>query len=352
MPTKRSQWRPCHRPGTAVPCDTDVSGTGGQSPPGSVDQSYCSLYLRTILRAITFRISVTTNSIMPRAKAARVLALSNSWSPVSRVTICTVTVVTESSGLAVRLAARPAAITTIMVSPMAREAASRMPPIMPGRAAGKITFFMVSDWVAPSAREPSRRVWGTALITSSDNDETNGIIMTPITRPAASALWDEASRPILSARSRMNGATVRAAKKPYTTVGTPASISSSGLITARAGLVAYSDRYTADSKPTGTATSSAMAEISKVPVNSGIIPKAPSEPTWSARRAVWGLQDVPNRNSVMGTLPKNRKVSKITEKTIPTVVRTATAAQTKKIHRKVRSTFSRALMWGCTRVQA
>src|SRR5690606_313073 len=114
----------------------------------------------------------------------------------------------------------------------------------------------------------------------------------------------------------------------------------------------YSDRYTADSKPTGTATSSAMAEIRKVPVKRRMIPKAPSEPTWSARRAVRGLQDVPSRKEEDGSLTTNRKVTKIQEKPIPTGVRTATAAQTKKIHRKVRSTFSRALMWGCTRVQA
>ena len=107
-----------------------------------------------------------------------------------------------------------AAMTTIMVSPMARETASRIPPMMPGSAAGKITFFMVSDWVAPSAREPSRMAWGTALITSSDREDTNGMIMMPITAPAARALWLDASIPMDAARSLINGATVRAAKKP------------------------------------------------------------------------------------------------------------------------------------------
>ena len=114
-------------------------------------------------------------------------------SPTSRVTICTVTVVTASSGLAVRLAARPAAITTIMVSPMARETASRTPPTMPGSAAGSTTCRMVSDRVAPSASEPSRSACGTALITSSDSEETKGMIMTPMTRPAASALSEATS---------------------------------------------------------------------------------------------------------------------------------------------------------------
>ena len=97
------------------------------------------------------RHKVTTNSSRPRAKAASVFGLSNSWSPTSRVTICAVTVVTASSGLMVRLAARPAAITTIMVSPIARETASSTAPTMPGSAPGNTTWRMVSDLVAPSA---------------------------------------------------------------------------------------------------------------------------------------------------------------------------------------------------------
>ena len=76
------------------------------------------------------------NSTRPSAKAASVLALSNSWSPVSSWTIWVVTVVTLSNGLAVMLAARPAAITTIIVSPIARLTASRTPPTTPGSAAG------------------------------------------------------------------------------------------------------------------------------------------------------------------------------------------------------------------------
>ena len=69
--------------------------------------------------------------------------------------ICTVTVVTASSGLKVRLAARPAAMTTIIVSPMARLMASMKAETMPGSAAGSTTLRMVSDLVAPIAR--SRR---------------------------------------------------------------------------------------------------------------------------------------------------------------------------------------------------
>ena len=51
----------------------------------------------------------------------------------------------------------------------------------------------------------------------------------PMTRPAASALSDAMSRPTVSPHPRMSGATVRAAKKPRTTVGMPARISRIGL---------------------------------------------------------------------------------------------------------------------------
>ena len=63
-----------------------------------------------------------------------------------------------------------------MVSPIALEIAKRKEPIIPGKADGSITLIIVSDFVAPNAYEPSLRLWGTALITSSDNDDTKGII--------------------------------------------------------------------------------------------------------------------------------------------------------------------------------
>jgi hypothetical protein len=49
------------------------------------------------------------------------------------------------------LAARPAAITTIMVSPIARDTASSTPPTIPGSAARMTTCLIVSERVAPSA---------------------------------------------------------------------------------------------------------------------------------------------------------------------------------------------------------
>ena len=77
-----------------------------------------------------------------------------------------------------------------------------------------MTLRIVSDLVAPNPDEPSRSDCGTALITSSDRDETNGMIMMPITTPAASADSEEIVRPTASPDRAKNGATVSAAKKP------------------------------------------------------------------------------------------------------------------------------------------
>ncbi len=51
-------------------------------------------------------------------------------------------------------------------------------------------------------------------MTSSDSEETKGMIMTPMTTPAASALSEATGRPRLSPKPRIAGATVSAAKKP------------------------------------------------------------------------------------------------------------------------------------------
>src|SRR5262245_9103672 len=133
-------------------------------------------------------------------------------------------------------------MTTIMVSPIARDTASRNPAMMPGSAAGTTTFVIVSAVVAPSPSEASRNDRGTARSASSDNDETNGMIMIPITVPAASALSEDTPSPRLRPTSRTKGATVSAAKKPATTGGTPARHHMMGLAAARNGGGAYSAR--------------------------------------------------------------------------------------------------------------
>ena len=133
-------------------------------------------------------------------------------------------------------------MTTIIVSPIARETASRMPPTMPGKAAGSITRTIASERVEPRPRAPSRMSTGTELMASSDREDTRGMIMIPMTSPAASALSDATASPSDSPAPRMAGATVSAAKNPYTTVGMPASTSSIGLVTARTRSVEYSAR--------------------------------------------------------------------------------------------------------------
>ena len=82
--------------------------------------------------------------------------------------------------------------------------------------------------------------------------------------------------------------------------------------------------------------------IKRVPVNIGTAPKLPEDPTWSSLIAVWGDQWVPNRNSEKLTCEKNLTVSKIKDKIIPNVVRTATIEKTKNINFKILSTFLRA----------
>ena len=52
----------------------------------------------------------------------------------------------------------------------------------------------------------------------------------------------------------------------------PARISINGLATARNFLFAYSDKYIADIRPTGTATHMAIPEINNVPANTGMAP--------------------------------------------------------------------------------
>ena len=72
---------------------------------------------------------------------------------------------------------------------------------------------IVSDRVAPSARLPSRIACGTAAMLSSAIELTNGMIMMPMTRPAASALSLLAElTPMARPKSRITGATVSAAK--------------------------------------------------------------------------------------------------------------------------------------------
>ena len=93
-----------------------------------------------------------------------------------------------TSGLAVSRGCWPAAMATIIVSPMAREIARITAAETPDSAAGSTTPVAACSRVAPSANAPSRRPCGTAENASSHSDETSGRIIRPITRPGPSAL--------------------------------------------------------------------------------------------------------------------------------------------------------------------
>ena len=80
------------------------------------------------------------------------------------------------------------------------------------------------------------------------------------------------------------------AKNPKTTVGTPASSSSTGFSVARTPGRAYSLRYTALIRPTGSAKAAPTLATRKVPHTSGQMPKCFSAPSS-------GLQVVPSRKS-------------------------------------------------------
>ena len=157
---------------------------------------------------------VIAKSVRPRAKPTSDWGPAKSLSPVSWLTMVTVTVETGSAGLARRTGLLPAARTTIMVSPIARLTARRKAPTIPGSAAGRSTRRMPSEGVAPSAREPSRRDKGTWRRMSSEREEMKGISMMPITRPAVRALVARMSMPMAAPTVERNGPTVTRAKKP------------------------------------------------------------------------------------------------------------------------------------------
>ena len=87
-----------------------------------------------------------------------------------------------------RFGVPPAAMVTAMVSPIALEMARMKEAMMPDSAAGTTVRVAVSILVAPSAYAPARSERGTALMASSDSDDTMGTIMMPTTMLALSAL--------------------------------------------------------------------------------------------------------------------------------------------------------------------
>jgi hypothetical protein len=151
-----------------------------------------------------------------------------------------------------------------MVSPMALDVATIKLATMPDIAAGNTTLEEITDFRAPSPAPASRKSNGTAFMASSETEATRGIVNSPTPTPAAAKDPAEASSlslPIIS------GAMKNKAKKPNTTLGTPARISKTGLIKARVRLEAYSDRYMAAAKPIGPATAIAIPVVMSVATN-------------------------------------------------------------------------------------
>lgn len=85
----------------------------------------------------------------------------------------------------------PAAMETIIVSPIALETAKTTDAIIPETAAGSTTLNVVSNLVAPSPSDPSRVEFGTELIASSLKLAIIGMIMIPTTSPALTALYND-----------------------------------------------------------------------------------------------------------------------------------------------------------------
>src|SRR5674476_1200850 len=82
--------------------------------------------------------------------------------------ILAVIVRTESRNPWGKARALPVAMSTVMVSPMARPMPSMQAAMIPDMAAGSLTLKRVCQWEAPRAREASLYARGTALSESSE----------------------------------------------------------------------------------------------------------------------------------------------------------------------------------------
>ena len=82
----------------------------------------------------------------------------------------------------------PVAISTIMVSPMARPRPIIAAEKMPGRAMGNTTLIAVCQGVAPKASEPARKWRGTLESASSQMVKISGTTAKPIANPTTKQL--------------------------------------------------------------------------------------------------------------------------------------------------------------------
>ena len=188
---------------------------------------------------IMFRISVITNSTVPTAKIVSYFdrplgdLAGRGGRDVRRHRL------DDWSGSKVRFGVLPAARTTIIVSPTAREIARTIEATIPESAAGKTTRGRDPHLgrahrigaLAQSTRHRAHRVLGDRGDDRHDHQ--------PIPTPAASARKIGA---LVASFWMSSGVMKVTAKKPIATVGMPARTSSVGLITLRTRGLAYSLR--------------------------------------------------------------------------------------------------------------
>src|SRR4051794_14077556 len=135
-----------------------------------------------------FNPSVTRNSDIPTANSERYYGDPYEPPPPVTATMYVVMVSIEVSGFRVICGRIPAASTTAIVSPIARLTARMNEATTPESPAGSTTRVETSNFVAPRPYAASRRPRGTAESTSSLNEDTIGMIITPTTMQALSAL--------------------------------------------------------------------------------------------------------------------------------------------------------------------
>ena len=136
----------------------------------------------------------------------------------------------------------PMTILTAIVSPNALPNPRNIAASTPGPAARKMTFFIVSHFVAPTESDASFKAIGTELNDSRHNDMIIGKTIIDKINDAVNKLNPEL---ILLPKngaisSRINGTNTRRAQSPKTTDGTPASTSMNGLTIFRNFFGAYS----------------------------------------------------------------------------------------------------------------
>src|SRR5690606_37012526 len=185
-------------------------------------------------------------------------------SPISAAMVAG-TVRTGKVGSQERMAAFPEAISTIIVSPMARPKPRTIAAKMPGEAAGRTTDQAVRVRDAPRAKAASRYLCGTAVSASSLRVKITGTMVRPMPIPATMVL----SRYCRPKRSCRCVARTMSTKNPSTTEGMPARSSTAGLTISRTRRGASSEVKTAPSTATGTAKIKAISATLKVPTSRG-----------------------------------------------------------------------------------